>query len=96
MKKIYKSTFQRANHTNLGSSNNNNFAEILPKLLKLFPNFNISKMIGDLFLKNEQNISNTPQKQRGFESNSTLNSKICEQFLEKHQNNIQKIKNRPL
>ena len=95
MKKIYKNTIQKAKTANFENTKNTNFIEILPNLLKLFPNFDISKMINKLFLKNEQNASHEPQKHVNFEINQTLNSKLCEQFLEKHQNNIQKIKNRP-
>ena len=96
MKKIHKSAIQTTNLKQSASSSNNNFATIISKILKLFPNFDFSKFIDNFFYDNNQKSSQKSLKSLA-KTHENLNIKACNAFLEKHQQTIKEIKqkNRP-
>ena len=97
MKKIHKSTIISNNSEVEKIPQNKGFLEMLPNLLKLFPNFDISKAVQSIFSEKAENNQVEPVKATQISAQKyRKNQKSAALFLENHQKLLTEIKkNRP-
>lgn len=90
MKKIEKTNIDNTNITSFSQKNKPSLLQLLPQILKIFPNFDLTQ----LFKQNQTkgNQSTKPQNNTYKTFQDSQNMKFAQQVIENHNTKILEIK----